>query len=73
MYESVFLNAGRCSFETIRLHFKAKNRRLTGCKSRFFNTEMQSEGPKMRFGDFETRPSGAKSRGFNTARAEKTR
>ena len=29
--QSVFLNAGRCSFEWIWLHFKALFRRLTGC------------------------------------------
>ena len=33
--------SGMCSFEQIKLQFKAKNHRLTGGKSRFFNAEMQ--------------------------------
>ena len=37
----MFLKSGMCSFERIRLHFKAIFRRLTGCKSRKSNTEMQ--------------------------------
>jgi len=43
------------SFEQIKLQFKAKNRRLAGGKSRFFNAEMQLEMPKMNIQDFGNR------------------
>jgi hypothetical protein len=41
-YQSVFLNSERCSFEWIRLHFKAIFRWFAGGKSREINAEMQA-------------------------------
>ena len=52
----MFLNPGRCSFERIKLQFKAIFRRLAGGKSREINAEMRLEAPKMRFRDFRNTP-----------------